>query len=99
SLLGRVGQGVAFGYATDVAEGLISDRDNPFMPGFGAGVGAGLPVASKVIGSLVKRGIALTSGAGREVIDRAIHNPDAVQEAIKEYAQTDTSKLALVDRA
>jgi hypothetical protein len=99
SVAGRVAQGAAFGYAGDVAQGLIDKRDDPLTPGFGTGVGAGLPLAGRLVGSLLKRGVALTTGAGREVIDRAIHNPDAVHDAIREYAKTDASKQGLVSRA
>jgi hypothetical protein len=92
-------EGAAFGYASDVAQGLIDDEDNPTKPGVGTAIGAALPFASKLIGSLVKRGLAFSTGAGREVIDRAVHNPDAVGDAIRQYAKTDASKQGLVSRA
>lgn len=99
SLAGKVAQGVGFGYASDVAEGVISGERNPLRPGIGTALGGALPLATALVGTLVKRGVALTSGAGREVIDRAIHNPDAVNDAITQYARNDSSKQALVSRA
>lgn len=99
SLLGKTIEGAAIGYASDVAQKSTDNKDNVFKPGYGTAVGASLPFVSSLIGTLTKRGVALTTGAGNEVIDRALKNPDAVGDAIKQYATTNESKAGLVDRA
>lgn len=99
TVAGKTAEGLALGYASDVGQKASQNKDNVFTPGLGTGIGGGLPLASKLIGALAKRGVAMTTGAGNEVINRAIHNPDAVGDAIQEYAKTNASKQALVSRA
>jgi hypothetical protein len=95
----RAAEGAGYGYASDVSQRLIQNDQGTFKPGLGTALGTLFPFASTLIGSLTKRGVALTTGAGRDVIDRALHNPDAVGDAISKYAKTDASKQGLVSRA
>lgn len=91
--------GAATGYGFDKAQQAIQNKEITASPGVGTAVGAALPFAAKLIGSLLKRGTGVTTGAGKDVIQRAIDDPDAVGRAVKEYASNDAAKQSLVERA
>lgn len=96
--LGKVGQGIALGYATDVAAKLENNKIN-FTPGVGTAVGGFLPILGKALGVGSKKMLGFTSGAGDDVITRAIKNPRAVSAAVKEFARNPEMKQELVERA
>lgn len=98
SLIGRVGQGVALGYASDVASNLEQNKVD-FSPGFGTAVGVALPVAAKALGTLLKSTLGATTGVGKSVIERAVQSPNEVNQAIRQYARDNASKQGLVERA
>lgn len=91
-------KGGAYGYASDVAMNATQNKDNIFKPGGGAVVGASLPVATSVFGYGLRKILGTTTGAGSDVLDRALKNPDAVSEAVKKYSD-DGSRMALVESA
>lgn len=99
SLLAKTVEGGALGYGFDVAQKSTDNKKNVLAPGLGTAIGVSLPFASKLIGALGKRAVGITTGAGTDVIQRAVDNPDAVNQAIKEYAKTPELKQGLVDRA
>ena len=47
----RVGTGGALGYGYDVASGLQAGEENPYAPGWGTLIGAGLPLTTEAIQS------------------------------------------------
>lgn len=61
--------------------------------------GAALPIISKGLGSLLKGVAGTTSGVGKQVIKRAVSNPEEINIAIKKYGANDISKMGLVERA
>jgi hypothetical protein len=65
----------------------------------GAGIGATLPFATKLIGALTKGVVGKLSGVETNVLQRAIDNPSAIGDAVKEFATTPEAKQTLVDRA
>lgn len=101
----RTALGAGQGYAYDVANKLQDENKTTkqdFTPGAGTVVGTALsllPFGAKLAGALSKHVAGFTSGVGSEVIQRAIDNPDAVGEAVKQYATTPEAKQTLVDRA
>lgn len=102
SLLTKVLAGGATGYALDVGNNLQNKNKTlgqDFTPGLGTAVGAILPFAGTLISSLTKKIAGFTSGTGEEVIQRAIDNPDAVGDAVSNYAKNPEQKQDLVDRA
>lgn len=94
----RMLEGGALGYGFDAANRLQNNENN-VRPGVGTAIGAGLPFVSALVGALAKRVTGVTSGVGKDVIQRALDNPDAVSEAASTYAKTPEAKQALVDRA
>lgn len=94
--------GAAQGYAADVGTQL-QDTDKTtgeaFKPGFGTVVGGAIPFVSALTGALAKHVAGFTSGTGSDVIERAVKNPQAVEEAVTKYAKTPEAKQSLVDRA
>lgn len=99
SLAGKVAQGGAIGYSMDVSEKLTDQKDNVFKPGVGTVVGAALPIVFKGLSALTRRTLGGSSGAGNQVIDRAVKNPNEVNQAIRTYAQDNAAKAGLVERA
>lgn len=95
----KVVEGGTTGYAMDKAQQANNNEEMTAGPGLGTVVGGGLPVVSAIGGAILKRIAGLASGAGTDVIQRAIDNPDEVNAAIKEYATTPEAKQSLVDRA
>lgn len=98
SLVGKIAQGATLGYASDIA-GNLENNQAKFTPGLGTAVGVALPVAAKALGALTRRTLGATTGTGNQVIKRAIENPNEVNEAIRQYARDDASKMGLVERA
>lgn len=101
SLVGKVAQGAAVGYGADVANKLQKNANlgDVVTPGIGTGVGIALPVVAKGLGSLLKGTLGQSTGVKKVVIDRAVKNPERVNKAIRQYAQDDSSKQGLVERA
>jgi F0F1-type ATP synthase delta subunit len=99
SFAGKVAQGAALGYGSDIATRAANNGPKSLMPGLGTGVGIALPLAGSLVGALAKKGVAITSGTGEDVLNQALKNPDAVNEAINTYATTPEAKQSLVDKA
>ncbi len=99
SLGGKVAEGAAIGYGSDVAQKLIDKKDKVFKPGLGTVVGAAIPAVAGGLGAILKKTLGATTQVGDKVIQRAIDNPQAVDEAVKKYAQTPELKQSIVDRA
>lgn len=97
SLAGKVAAGAGTGYAFDKAQQATDNKQITATPGFGTLTGALLPVASKVIGSGLKRVLGTTTGVGNKVLDRAVKNPDEVFQNMRVYS-SDESKMGLVQR-
>lgn len=94
--------GAAQGYAADVGTQLQDAEKTTgeaFKPGFGTVVGGTIPFVSALTGALAKHVSGFTSGTGSDVIERAVQNPKAVEEAVTKYAKTPEAKQSLVDRA
>ena len=92
-------KGAALGYASDVAGKANQNKDNILTPGWGTGIGASLPVVTATFGWGLRKILGTTTGAGSQVLDRALRNPDAVQQAVNKYAKDDATKTTLVDQA
>jgi len=97
SLVGKSAAGAALGFGFDKANQANNNQKITATPGAGTAVGALLPFATKLIGVLGKSALGVTTGAGKDVIQRAVDNPDAVFNAIK--STTPETKQALVDTA
>lgn len=101
-IAGKILAGAAQGYTYDVAQHLQDNgklgKEN-FNPGWGTAIGAAAPVIAEVTGYLFKHIAGFLSGTGPEAIDRALQNPDKVNEAINKYAKNPEAKADLVDRA
>lgn len=94
----KVAEGAVLGYGADVSSNMRSG-DSSVKPGIGTTLGVGIPFASALIGGLTKRIAGFTTGSGKDVIQRAIDNPDAVDEAVKKFAKSPESQQDLVDVA
>lgn len=94
-------EGAALGYGYDVANNAQSGETNGsiFTPKAGTVIGASLPFLSALTGALSKEVLGATTGVGKNVIQRAIDNPDAVSQAVKKFGSTPEAKQSLVDRA
>jgi hypothetical protein len=99
TLAGKVAAGGALGYASDVAQSANENKQSIFKPGLGTAIGVGLPIVAKVGGAIFKTITGATTGAGKDVIQRAIDSPEQVNAAINKYAQTPEAKQQLVDSA
>lgn len=91
--------GGALGYGYDVSQNLQNNDTKAYKPGFGTTIGAGLPIVSAVGGAIYRNLTGLNTGAGKDIITRAIDNPDEVNNAIKKYAKTPEAQQSLVDSA
>jgi hypothetical protein len=99
SLAGKIAAGAGLGYASDVAQHANNNDQSIFTPGLGTATGAALPILTAVGGAIIKRIAGATTGAGVNVIQRAIDNPTEVNAAINEFAKTPEAKQQLVDTA
>lgn len=97
----KVATGAATGYGYDVAQNLQSGKTgmDVVKPGYGTLFGGSLPLATSLVSALGKGILAKTTGAGEDVLQQALDNPDAVGKAIKEYAHTPEAQMSLVDKA
>lgn len=100
-LFTKSAEGAAQGYGYDVSQNLQNGKTGASIlkPGVGTAAGLVTPFATKLIGSLAKGITGKLTGAGTDVIDRAIKNPEAVQDAIKQYAKNPDQKMELVNQA
>lgn len=98
----KVGQGALIGGSAGVGQGMVEGKnltDTLKGGAIGAGIGGFLPILMKGLGSFTKNIVGKTSGVGTDVIQQSIDNPQAVGNAVKEYAQSPEAKQELVDRA
>lgn len=84
----RTAVGGATGYAMDVGNNLKNGQKDPFMPGLGTALGAGIPIAgavlspaAKVVSSLLKGTGSALSGASQRTIEGIGENPEAAATA------------------
>lgn len=91
--------GAGLGYASDVATNAEQNKENVSKPGLGTFVGGALPFATALVSAMGKQVLAKTTGAGTEVLQHALDNPEAVNTAINTYATTPEAKASLVDKA
>lgn len=99
SLMGKVALGGALGYGADVSTSAANEEKNIFKPGWGTGLGVGIPLVSSLVGKLGKVVLSKTSGTGQDVLDTALKHPNEVNAAINEYATTPEAQQELVDKA
>lgn len=96
----RALKGAGVGYGYDVSQKLQQGQGaKSFIPGVGTAVGALTPFATVLTGALTKRVVGGLSGAGTDVIEKALKNPDAVGEAITKYAKEPEAQQELVTQA
>lgn len=95
SLGQKVLLGAGQGYAYDVGSKLQNEDKSlgqVFTPGLGTGVGAAIPVASKIAGGILSRltkGVAsATSGVSEEAINSMINNPETAKKTVGQLAKT-----------
>lgn len=98
TLIGKTIEGAALGYGFDKAQQATDNKPMTFAPGVGTLTGALLPLATKLIGTALKRVLGTTTGVGNKVLDRTVKNPDEVFQNMRIY-NTDESKMGLVQRA
>lgn len=95
----QAAEGATLGYGFDVGSNLQEGSESPFMPGFGTAIGAGLPIATAIVGSIVKHTAGFSSQTGTEAIQRAFNDPDTVTNAIRTYAKSPEQQQELVKQA
>lgn len=82
--IGFSASGAAGGYASDVARGLESGKENPYAPGIGTAVGIALPMVgpiARTFGKAAKFTTSQLTGLNPETITTLITNPKAVTQA------------------
>lgn len=99
----KIGVGAATGYAFDVGSKLQNNNvplPDAFTPGVGTAVGAALPVAgaglrvaNRVVGRLVKGLASGLSGVSTEAIDRIVTNPDRALEVSNNIAKSGNNRV------
>ncbi len=94
----KVASGAGLGYGYDVSQNLQQDK-SALKPGAGTAFGATLPFVTKLVGALAKGISGKLSGAGTEVVNRAVNNPDVVGAAIDKYAKAPEARQQLVSQA
>jgi hypothetical protein len=99
TLAGKLAGSAALGYGSDVATNAAQNNKIDLAPGFGTLIGAALPLSMGLVGALGKQVLAKTTGAGVEVLQRALDNPEAVNKAVQHYATTPEAQQSLVDTA
>ena len=94
----KMAAGGSLGYGFDVANNLQTGKPT-FKPGLGTGIGTSIPFASALIGNLTKKTVGVTSGVGKNVIQQALDDPNAVSKAASQYAKSPETKTELVEKA
>lgn len=99
TLAGKVAGGAALGYGSDVATHAADENKVDLTPGLGTLFGSALPLSMRLVGALGKQVLAKTTGAGVDVLQRALENPEAIDKAVSTYATSPEAKQSLVDKA
>lgn len=86
--MGPVGAGATAGYAFDVSQGLIAGEDNPYTPGAGTALGAGIPAGAQLVSPVLRGtatamryGIGKISGLDPETVTTVLTRPQALTDA------------------
>lgn len=97
----QAAQNAALGYAYDVSSNLKQNKTGlaALKPGAAAIAGAAMPAVVSLASGIIKGVAGKLSGAGSDVIQRAIDNPDAVVSAMRNYATNPEDKEQILNTA
>jgi hypothetical protein len=94
-------EGAALGYGYDVSNKMKQNESakDVVKPGVGTVVGGAIPAVTSLTGGIVKGLAGILSGTGSDVIQKAIDNPAAVTDAMRQYANNPEAKGQILDTA